>query len=68
MEATQKPLQKHTASMCIGVKDQQQTHTQDRKYVTEVGRGRHLDVLQCVNEPTPLIQRSAQKLASYALT
>jgi hypothetical protein len=54
--------------MCIGVKDQQQTHTQDRKYVTEVGRGRHLDVLQCVNEPTPLIQRSAQKLASYALT
>lgn len=68
MEATQKQLQQHTTSMGIGMKDQQQTRTQDRKYITEVGRSRHLDVLQRVNEPTLLIQRSAQKLALDVLT
>lgn len=68
MEATQKQLQQYTTSMGIGMKDQQQTRTQDRKYITEVGRSRHLDVLQRVNEPTLLIQRSAQKLALDVLT
>jgi hypothetical protein len=50
MEATQKQLQKYTTSMGIGTKDQQQTRTQGRKYITEVGRIRHLDVLQWVYE------------------